>query len=127
MNQIFIGIILILGLGGYWLFQENITLKANNLVLESAVATQQETMDAMQASFEKQSNALQNMSQENARIEAEKAEYLQIFARHNLNSLAVAKPGLIETRINKGTDTVFEGITNDTKALYELNSPTINN
>jgi hypothetical protein len=127
MNQIFIGIIIILGLGSYWLFQENITLKANNSLLEGAVATQKDTMDAMTANFETQSNALQNMSAENARIEAEKQEYLQIFARHNLNSLAVARPGMIETRINKGTDTVFEGITNDSKALYELNSPSTSN
>lgn len=127
MNQLFIGIILILGLGGYWLYQENITLKANNYKLESAVEEQKAAMDAIRASFEKQTNALQNMTRVNAEIEAEKAEYLQIFARHNLNSLAVAKPGLIETRINKGTDTVFEGITNDTKALYELNSPSTSN
>ena len=127
MNQVFIGIILILGMSTYYFYSDNVTLKANNLVLEGAVATQQDTMDAMTASFEKQSNALQNMSAENARIEAEKQEYLQIFARHNLNSLAVAKPGLIETRINKGTDTVFEGITNDSKALYELNSPSTSN
>jgi len=127
MNQVFIGIILILGLGSWWLFQENVTLKANNLVLEGAVAQQQEAMDTLTASFEKQTNALQNMNRVNAEIEAEKQEYLQIFARHNLNSLAVAKPGLIETRINKGTDTVFEGITNDSKALYELNSPSTSN
>ena len=31
MNQFFIGIIIVLGLGGYWLYQENVTLKANNL------------------------------------------------------------------------------------------------
>ena len=127
MNQLFVGIIVVLGLGGYWLYQENITLKANNYILESAVEEQKAAMDAIRASFEKQTNALQNMTRVNAEIEAEKAEYLQIFARHNLNSLAVAKPGLIETRINKGTDTVFEEITNDTKALYELNSPSTSN
>jgi uncharacterized membrane protein len=127
MNQLFVGIIVVLGLGGYWLYQENITLKANNYILESAVEEQKAAMDAIRASFEKQTNALQNMTRANAEIEAEKAEYLQIFARHNLNSLAVAKPGLIETRINKGTDTVFEEITNDTKALYELNSPSTSN
>ena len=75
MNQIFIGIIIILGLGSYWLFQENITLKANNSLLEGAVATQKDTMDAMTANFETQSNALQNMSAEIARIEAEKQEH----------------------------------------------------
>ena len=37
----FIGIILILGFGGYWLYNENAQLKANNIQLESAVAEQQ--------------------------------------------------------------------------------------
>ena len=30
MNQFLIGLILVLGVGGYFLYQENITLKANN-------------------------------------------------------------------------------------------------
>mgnify|MGYP007000105356 len=45
--------------------------------------------------------------------------------RHNLDSLAVAKPGMIETRINKATDAVFEGIEDDTKAIFELDVPNI--
>ena len=57
MNQFFIGIIIVLGLGGYWLYQENVTLKANNLALEGAVATQQEALDTMANDF-----ALQTLS-----------------------------------------------------------------
>ena len=34
MNQFLIAIILVLGLGGYWLYQENQTLTANNQKLE---------------------------------------------------------------------------------------------
>ena len=47
MNQFLIGIIIVLGLGGYWLYQENVTLRANNMALEGAVATQQEALDVM--------------------------------------------------------------------------------
>ena len=47
MNQFLIGIIIVLGLGGYWLYNENITLKANNLALEGAIATQQEALDGI--------------------------------------------------------------------------------
>ena len=36
MQQILIGIILVLGLGSYWLYNENNTLKANNKALEGA-------------------------------------------------------------------------------------------
>ena len=45
MQQFFIAIILVLGLGSYWLYNENETLKANNLKLEAAVETQKQTME----------------------------------------------------------------------------------
>tara|TARA_B100001093_G_C26791379_1_gene999112 strand:- start:6 stop:389 length:384 start_codon:yes stop_codon:yes gene_type:complete len=125
MNQILIGIVLILGLGGYFIYQENVTLKANNLALEGAIQEQREAFEIMKANFELQGKALQNQQRVNAQIEAEKQQYLQIFARHNLDSLAVAKPGMIESRINKATDAVFEGIEDDTKAIFELDVPSI--
>ncbi len=125
MNQFFIGIILILGFGGYWLYNENVTLKANNIQLESAVAEQQATIVAIKENFEKQGKALQQQQRINAQIEKEKQEYLAIFARHNLDALAQAKPGLIESRVNKATDAVFEGIENDTKEIFDLDVPVI--
>ena len=51
MNQLLIGIILILGLGSYYLYQENQTLSANNLALEGAVATQKEAIASLQNDF----------------------------------------------------------------------------
>ena len=53
-NQLFIGIILVLSLGGYWLYSENQTLKANSIKLEAAVAEQKAAMAAIQESHEKQ-------------------------------------------------------------------------
>ena len=55
-----------------------------------------------------------------AQIEAEKDRYLDIFRRHNLDKLALAKPGLIESRINKATASVFEEIENDSKNIANL-------
>ena len=124
MNQLLIGLLVALGLFSFLLYNENQTLTQNNLKLEGAVAEQQATMDAMRESFEKQGKALQNMSRVNAEIEQEKAEYLQIFARHNLNALAVAKPGLITKRVNNGTNKVFEGIEDDTKNISNLDTST---
>jgi|TARA_B110000908_G_C10177948_1_gene414188 hypothetical protein len=127
MNQLLIGIILILGLGGYWLHQENQTLVSNNAALESAVAEQQAAFEAMKESFEKQGQALLNMGRVNAAIEAEKAEYLSIFARHNLDMLAIKKPGLMESRFNKGSQDVMEGLEDDTKKLYSITDTTSTN
>ena len=126
MNQLLIGIILVLGLGGYWLYQENQTLAANNLVLEGAVAEQKAAFDAMKDALEKQGQSLQNMSRRNAEIEAEKAEYLSIFSRHNLDMLAIKKPGLMESRFNKGSISVMDGIEDDTKKLNSLDNPSTN-
>ena len=84
-------------------------------------------MDALRESYEKQGQALLNMSRKNAEIEAEKAEYLAIFARHNLDMLAIKKPGLIENRFRKGSIDVMESMENDTKELFDLNNPNPDN
>ena len=126
MQQLLIGIILVLGLGGYWLYNENQTLSANNMKLEAAVEEQKAAMEALRENYEKQGKALMNMSRKNAEIEAEKAEYLAIFARHNLDMLAIKKPGLIENRFNGASVKVMEGIEDDTKELYNLTNPDTN-
>jgi len=127
MQQLLIGVILVLGLGGYWLYQENQTLSANNLALEGAVAEQTAAMNAMKESFEKQGKSLQNMSRRNAEIESEKAEYLAIFARHNLDMLAIKKPGLIENRFNGASEKVMEGLEDDTEKLFNIDNPNTDN
>lgn len=122
MQQLLIGIILILGLGGWWLYNENQTLTENNIKLEAAVQEQQETIAQIQEQYEKQGKSLMQMSRKNAEIEAEKAEYLAIFARHNLDNLALRKPGLMQNRFNKASEEVMEGLEDDTEVLYNLNT-----
>lgn len=126
MYQFFIAIILILGGGCYWLYNENQTLTANNLKLEYAVEEQKAAIAAIQESYEAQGKAMQNMQRANARIEAEKDRYLDIFRRHNLDKLAIAKPGLIENRVNGATKSVFEDIENDSKNIADLDSNSSN-
>ena len=123
MQQMLIGLVLILGLGGYYLYNQNQTLLANNIKLEQAVEEQQQAMDAVRESYEKQGKSLMNMSRRNAEIEAEKAEYLAIFARHNLDMLALKKPGLMTNRFNNGSQKVMESMEDDTEELYKLTVP----
>jgi len=124
MQQMLIGIILVLGLGSYYLYNQNQVLSANNLALEGAVAEQQAAMNVMKENFEKQGKALNNLASRNAQIEQEMNSYLDIFRRHNLNQLAIAKPGMIEKRVNNATKQVFESIENDSKELDSLDDPT---
>ena len=123
MQQVLIGIILVLGLGSFYLYNQNQVLSANNLALEGAVAEQQAAMEVMKESYERQGKALNNLASKNAQIEQEMNSYLDIFRRHNLNQLAVAKPGMIEKRINDATNQVFESIENDSKELDTLDDP----
>ena len=120
MNQLFVGIILVMGLGGYFLYQQNESLKIENLAFQVRDQEQQATIKAQQESFEKQSKALNNLTSRNAEIEGEMTRYLDIFKRHNLNKLAIAKPGLIEKRVNDGTAKIFITIENDSKSLDNL-------
>ena len=123
MQQMLIGLVMILGLGCYFLYNSNQTLTENNIKLESAIAQQEEAMAVMKESYEKQGKALNQLSSRNAQIEEEMNGYLDIFRRHNLNKLAIAKPGLIETRANDATQKVFESIENDSKELDSLDDP----
>ena len=118
------GIILVLGLGGFFLYNQNISLKNENTALNFAVEEQKKTIETIKESYETQGAALNQMASRNAEIEGEMNRYLDIFRRHNLNQLAVAKPGLIETRVNDATKKVFDTIENDSKELDSLDDIT---
>ena len=123
MQQFFMGLVLVLGIACYWLYNANQTLTANNIALEGAIAQQEEAMKVMKESYEKQGKALNQLSSRNAQIEQEMNQYMDIFRRHNLNKLAIAKPGMIEKRANEQTKAVFESIENDSKELDSLDDP----
>lgn len=122
MYQFFLAIILLLGGSSYWLYNENQTLTANNIKLDQALEDQREAFTRMVTEYEKQGQELNNLARANAQIEAEKDQYLAIFRKHNLDKLALMKPGLIESRVNNATKEVFEVLENDSKAISDLNS-----
>ena len=122
MYQFFIAIILLLGGSSYWLYNENQTLNANVIKLDQALEDQREAFTRMVTEYEKQGQELNNLARANAQIEAEKDQYLAIFRKHNLDKLALMKPGLIESRVNNATKEVFEVLENDSKAISNLNS-----
>ena len=79
-------------------------------------------MAIMKEQYEKQGKALSNLQRKTAQIEAEKDQYLQIFRKHNLDKLALLKPGLVELRVNKATKEIFEVLENDTKEISTITS-----
>lgn len=117
MNQFFIAIILVLGLGCWWLWQDNQTLRQNNATLEVAVQTQEEAIASLQNDFALQTSQLNELTLKSQEAQKEMNRYLDIFKRHNLTKLAAAKPGLIEPRANKATKEVFDGIEKDSRDI----------
>lgn len=124
-SKVLFGIIVAMGGVGYIYYQAseskladlNAQLQTQAGVItafETRQAEQVRTIEALQNNLQKTTEALNTMSTRNQEIEAEAQRYLAIFARHNLSKLAAAKPGLIETRINKGTSDVFRTIEQDT-------------
>ena len=120
MNQLLIGIILIMGFLGYGLYIENQNLQAENSAYELRDAEQDAAIEQLQGDLELQGKGLQEMQARNAEIQGEMNRYLNIFKRHNLTKLAAAKPGLIEPKANKATKEVFDGIEADSRNIDDL-------
>ena len=110
MNQLFIGIILVLGLTTYWLYSENVTLKTNNAALEGAVATQQEAIDTMKNDFENQAAQLQDMTLKSQAAQRELNRYTDFIRNYKLTAKILENPVEMERKINNGTKHIFEDI-----------------
>ena len=122
MSRILIGIIVVMGIGSYFLWSQVQHLTELNKAFEVRNAEQIATIAAQQEQFVKQTTALNNLTKKNQEVEADMNRYLDIFRRHNLTKLAAAKPGLIEPRMNKATKEVFDGIENDSNLISNLNN-----
>ena len=120
MNQFFIAIILVLSLGTWYLWNDNETLRENSAKLVSATQIQEETISQLQNDMALQGQSLLELQAKGQEIQKEMDRYLDIFKRHNLTKLAAAKPGLIETRANKATKEVFDGIEEDSRNIDQL-------
>ena len=80
----------------------------NQAVLEGTIA-QQNTQMQEQLESQRQNQALiSKLSEANDEARQEVNQLRNTFARHDLNNLAIAKPGLIEKIVNKGTAKVHQ-------------------
>ena len=110
MNQVFIGIIIVLGLGSYWLYSENVTLKANNAALEGAVEMQKETINTIKNDFELQSTQLNEMTLKSQAAQRELNRYTQFIQDYKLTAKVLEDPEGMQRKINNGTKHIFEDI-----------------
>ena len=117
MQQFFIGIILVLVFSTYTLYIQNKTLATNNQLLESSIAQQNEAIkqhleNAKQ--LQDKNNKLASQSQDSLR---EVNKLRSTFANHDLDALALAKPGLVEIKVNKAVKRLKD-------ELVEITDPT---
>lgn len=121
MSKILIGVIFIMSLGGYFLYNKNIELQRLNTAYEVRDAEQKAAIEEITTRMETTQRALTGLQTKNQQYETEMSNYLDIFRRHNIAQLASAKPGLIEKRANAKTKEVFDAIENDSKRISTLN------
>ena len=100
-----------------YLMGQNAILVANQLQLESKISEQNESIKNYLKKQDEVSQTLNAMEVEKNKALRESQELRNKFARHDLNNLALMKPGLIEKRVNKGTQQVM----NDLVALTNPN------
>ena len=97
--------------------KNNVVLKENSIRLETALETETASREQAENNLKVQLEAVGKLTEANNEMQAEMDDYLSIFKRHDLTKLARVKPGLIEPRINNGTQKVFEQIEKDSEEV----------
>lgn len=95
--------------------------QAQNVALQSAAEINEQTIRSLQENNQRQLEQVTSLTTAAQQFQAEKDQYLSIFRRHDLARLALARPGLIEPRINNGTQEVFRQVEEDTREVAALN------
>ena len=102
------------GYGAYAYYKDTqqriATLQQNNAKLETVAKQNETTINSLQESQEK--FATLNLELQGKLDEAEKYgdELRKKLHKHDLTRLSIKKPGLIEKRINNGTQKLFDNI-----------------
>ena len=122
MNQMLLAFCLVLGAGSYWLYTENETLKANNVKLEGAIASQEEAIATMQADFSLQADQLQSMTLNSQAIQRELNRYSDFIKNYKLTAKILEDPVEMERKINNGTKHAFEEIQKLSAAVDNLDN-----
>ena len=113
--------LLLIVTAGLWFFvqmqaKEIATLKANTIILEDKIEEQNASIDNYLAKQKETTEQINQLNAQNQEAMREVNQLRNTFQRHSLNNLAMAKPGLIENIINKGTAKVK-------KEFLELTDP----
>ena len=122
MNQALIAIILTLGFLTFYLYNQNQILSANNLILEGAIATQEEAIKGLQEDFELQTTQLNELNLKSQAAQKELNRYTQFIQNYELSAKILADPIKMERKINNGTKNIMEEIEKLSSTVDDLDN-----
>ena len=107
----------LIGAGAYVLKlrSDNAILKANQIKLEGAIETQKEVIENQKQDYEKIISINKELNDDIIQINKSKQILQDKLSKHDLNYLAVEKPGLIEKIINKGSNKIINELNQATR------------
>lgn len=123
IRNILLGVIGVMALLLYFLYNQNETNKAYLLEEKVKNSSLTEALEETKNSLTNQIQQITALQSKNQQYEAEMSEYLDIFRRHNMAQLASAKPGIIEKSANERTKEVFDEIEDISKRIADPNTP----
>jgi len=109
--SLILGVLLAASLAGSWFLLDQIsTLKGNQIILESKISEQNESIKQYLAKQEQLSASLGALETENQNALREVNKLRNTFAKHDLDNLALNKPKLVEGMVNRGTKRVIDNL-----------------
>ena len=96
--------------GSWFLLEQTSILKGNQLILESKISEQNESIKQYLAKHEQLSASLGVLEAENQNALREVTKLRNTFAKHDLDNLALNKPKLVEKMVNRGTKRVIDNL-----------------
>jgi len=104
------GLLVVSLAGSTYLFNQLTQAKANQIVLEDKISEQNESIKQYLAKQEQISADMNKLEAEKQNALREVNKLRNTFAKHDLDNLALNKPGLIEKIVNKGTKQVMNDL-----------------
>lgn len=105
--------------GGYFYYKDTQAtirqLEANNVQLKIVAEDNQRTIETLQENAERSNELTSQLNEQLQQSEIRRNELINTFRRHDLTNLTMKKPGLIEKRVNRGTEKAFDDIESITR------------
>jgi len=115
-----LGGLLSASLAGSWFLLDQIsTLKGNQIILETKISEQNESIKQYLAKQEQLSASLGTLEAEKQNALREVNKLRNTFAKHDLDNLALNKPKLVEKMVNRGTKRVIDNLVTLTTVTNE--------